>query len=67
MIDLNAEWRKAQPFRLDFIEIERDEGQLVHAILIEWQDGIAYRVQRPIEPLMISYGHQLREVLVMFG
>lgn len=73
MIDLNAEWRKAQPARLDFVEIEREEKRLVYAMLVEWQDGIAYRVQRPLKPLRlqdVSYKvtrDQLREFLVVFG
>ena len=67
MIDLNAEWRKAQPIRLDFIEIGKDEKDLVYAILVEWQLGIAYRVQRPVEPLNLWGLRQYRDVLVMFG
>ena len=74
MIDLNAEWRKAQPIWLDFVKIKRDFlKDLVYAILVEWQDGIAYRVQRPVEPLMlrgameIELSDQIRDVLVMFG
>ena len=53
MIDLNAVWRKAQPARLDFVEIERIEKRLVYAMLVEWQDGIAYGVQRPRKPLKL--------------
>ena len=77
MIDLNAEWRKAQPARLDFVEIERVSRRLVYAILVEWQDGIAYRVQRPVAHLRLRtrlWGtrcHVLhdkrRDVLVTFG
>ena len=72
MIDLNAEWRKAQPARLDFVDVERDEEGLVYTILVEWQDGIAYRVQRPLKPLRIQgvgelLHRQCRIVLVMFG
>ena len=73
MIDLNAEWRKAQPARLDFVEVERDEKVLGYMILVEWRDGIAYRVQRPVEPLRFSgvrrdvLRDQRRDVLVMFG
>ena len=54
MIDLNAEWRKAHPARLDFVEIKRAKNRFVYAILVEWQDGIAYRVQRPLEPLKLQ-------------
>ena len=73
MIDLNAEWRKAQPIRLDFVEIERIEKVLVYAVLVEWENGIAYRVQRPVEPLMLPplrfgpYFDQRRQLLVIFG
>lgn len=35
VIDLNAEWRKAQPARLDFVEVERDEKGLAYLILVE--------------------------------
>ena len=73
VIDLNAEWRMAQPARLDFVEVERDEKGLAYLILVEWRDGIAYRVQRPVEPLRFSgvrrdvLRDQRRDVLVMFG
>jgi Heterokaryon incompatibility protein (HET) len=60
-IDLNIKWRKAQPAELDFVELGKDTryrdnstNGLVYTILVEWQDGIAYRVQRPVEPFDVT-------------
>lgn len=46
-VDLNAKWREAQGPVLDFVEI--GEGDWTCTFLVEWRDGIAFRVQRPVE------------------
>jgi hypothetical protein len=54
-IVLNEEWRDDYPSHMDFICVVNDGltafGPLVYVMLIEWIQGIAYRMQLCAEPL----------------
>ena len=54
-IVLNRERRDAYPSQMDFVCVANDGytpfGPLVYVMLIEWKQGIAYRVQLCAEPL----------------
>ena len=59
-ISLNRDWRSSKPDELEFIAISRfcpysalpKDPEGFHILLIEWQNGSAYRVQAPTKPIV---------------
>jgi hypothetical protein len=50
-VSLDADWRARQPDEMEFIVIATDWNCNLLAMLIEWRNGVAYRVQMASAPI----------------
>lgn len=74
-INLNRGWRRAQEATLNFLEVGHvtsnrqiyTKDTQVEVILVEVQDGIAYRVQLPVKPLVGWYDGLGQHRIVTLG
>jgi len=67
-IRLDPTWRRGQPLEMEFIVITTDENCNLLAMMIEWRNGVAYRIQMassPISPLKWYRANSQRKMIIL--